>query len=301
MISEAIALARSRCGDDISPYQYDDSKMKDWFRQACFDAEKMLGTPSLDRITFIFDPYNPDDVSLIDESLYENYENITIDKYLKLTDTGKEGFIETKSIQETNQLAMIKIYANAIDGSIDDDVSFDISLDKPNTEETNTGTWILADGLVSEIKNGVYVLTDTIISRYFALKINIPSGKNIKIVDLAIERFHIIEGIDARINDLAKLMASYAFLNKAMIAIKDGNSQETIDSLFFEAKILKNEVLNIDEGEAIKSNAGGKISHYEGKNPYANKVFGNDNSIVQGFKDGDIITVRTDGVIRRVG
>jgi len=300
MISEAISLCREEIRDQTVPYRVSDTIMKEWFRKACFDAKKILGFPALDIIQYNFEPYDTADVTEISPAKFENFSNITVNQYLYLTSSLLQGVIETKSLDEDDRLAMVKITANCKGGTISDDVVFDISLDKPNTEEDgNSGTWLVADGLISAIENGVFSLIDTIVSKHFAIKITIGSGKAIKLVDLSIERFRLsVQFTDGDIDDIAKLMASYDYLNRASDAINAGNSKETIDFLFYEARRLKNEVLNINDGEAIKANTGGSVSHYI-SNKYAKKALEDKNEFISGFGDGSIVSVTSDGTIRR--
>jgi len=300
MISEAISLCREEIRDQDVPYRVSDTTMKEWFRKACFDAKKILGFPALDIIQYNFEPYNTEDSSKINPAKFENFSNITVNQYLYLTSLLSQGYIETKSLDENDRLAMVKITANCKEGTIADDITFDISLDKPHTEENgNSGTWLVADGLIPTIENGVFSLIDTIVSKYFAIKITIASGKAIKLVDLSIERFRLSDQFtDGDIDDIAKLMASYDYLNRASDAINAGNSKETIDYLFYEARRLKDEVLNINDGEAIKSNSGGSVSHYL-ENKYAKKALEETNEFISGFGNGSIVSVTSEGTIRR--
>jgi hypothetical protein len=300
MIAESISLCRELILDQEVPYRVSDSTMYEWFRRACFDAKKILGTPSMDMIQYNFEPYNIENPTEINPAKFENYSNITINQYLYLTDPSKEGSIETKSIDESNRLAMIKINANCKSGTISNDVTFDISLDKPNEKTNgNIGTWLVADGLISAIQNNVYSLVDTLVSKKFAIKITIAANKTIKLVDLTIERFRLSsEFVDGDIDDIAKLMASYDYEIRAAKAIKDNNSTATIDHLYYMSRKLKNDVLNVIDGENVKSGAGGSISHHPG-NKYAAAALNGNNDIADGLADGSIIYVTTDGTVRR--
>ena len=301
MIDQCLSLARSKCADTVAPYEFTDDQFTQWFRDACFDVHKKHGSPAADILKFNFIAYKTEDPTDLDESKYENESNISIDKYLYLTDNSKIGYIETKSLNESDRLAMVKITANAIDGSIADDVTFDISLDKPNTDTTNEGSWLAADGLIATIENDTYIDISELASQYFALKITIKAGSSIKIVDLCIERFRIAENLgDDGILDIACLMAGYAWESRGNKAIQNRNSDITIDNLFHRAQSLRKSVLNLEGDKAIKARVGGQISHYSGKNKYTGRVFDESNAIADGLADGSIASIRGDGTIRRV-
>jgi hypothetical protein len=300
MISECISLCRELIDDETVTYRVSDTRMKEWFRRACFDAQKILGFPALERIEYNFNPYILSDPTKINPAMYENYSNITINQYLYLTDPTNQGYIETKSVDEIDRLAMVKITANCKDGSVDDDVIFDISLDKPNDlMNGNSGTWLVADGLLTAIENGVYCLVDTLVSKKFAIKITILSGKTIKLVDLSIERFRLSANFkDGDIIDIAKLMASYDFEDRAGKAVNAGNSKETVDWLFWKAREFKKQVLNQVDDKQIIAGVGGSINLHPG-NPYADKALSMNNEIVSGFGNNSIVEIITDGTIRR--
>jgi len=300
MISECISLCRELIDDETVTYRISDTRMKEWFRRACFDAQKILGFPALERIEYNFNPYLVSDPTQINPALFENYSNITINQYLYLTSLTSQGYIETKSVDEIDRLAMIKITANCKDGTIDDDVTFDVSLDKPHDlTDGNSGTWLVTDGLLTAISNGVFCLVDTIVSKKFALKITIKSGKAIKLVDLSIERFRLSANFkDGDIIDIAKLMASYDFEDRAGKAVNAGNSKETVDWLFWKAREFKKQVLNQVDDKQIIAGIGGSVNLHPG-NPYADKALSTSNDIVSGFGDNSIIEIQTGGTIRR--
>jgi hypothetical protein len=274
LFEEIVPEVQQLIADVSAKSKYTRSDIINRTRKAILSFNDAKGIASSRLLKFAFRTVNPDDLTVVDQNIYENVDNMTMNNQLELEDDTSEGSIESiAKVVHNKQIALLVVYwtEDGTTGPPVIDVSFDKDVEKG---ETFRGTFLADDDRIGTIENGVMIDTSMIVSKTFSIKWYLPANSDYVIKDCMVKIFLVDSAFMIQNQfDLARVTASNILKVEATRAAKDGEAESYVEMLKAQAIELITDIQGMIGGNAVPSSFAGGIDHEYDRKGYADKAF----------------------------